>query len=101
MQATLLLKATVCLGAKPVYAWIYKDQSKVFVLDNAENTVYVVNASTYQWTNKIPVGVAPIKVAQSNNGQYIYVLNSGDNSISIIDGQAETVVGTVTPPTTC
>jgi DNA-binding beta-propeller fold protein YncE len=102
LQATLLLKANICIGTKaipanPVFAWIYKDQSKVFVLDNQASSagnVYVVSASTYQVTNVIPVGMNPIKVAQSNDGQYIYVLNSGDNSISIIDGQAEAVVGT-------
>jgi YVTN family beta-propeller protein len=95
VQSSLLLKATVCVGASPVEAWIYRDQSKVFVLDKTENQVYVVSATKYEVTNKIPVGKGPIKAAQSNDGQYIYVLNSVDNSISVIDGQAETVVATV------
>ncbi len=90
------LKATVCVGPTPVFAWIYKDQSKVFVLDS-NGLLYVVSASKYQVTNTISVGLAPIQAAQSNNGQFIYVLNSGDGSISIIDGQAETLVGTVNP----
>ena len=46
-------------------------------------------------TNTIPVGTGPFKAAQSNNGRYIYVLNSGDETISIIDGLTETVVETV------
>jgi DNA-binding beta-propeller fold protein YncE len=96
-QPSDLLTATICLGANanPVYAWIYKDQTKVFVLDNqpggSSGIVHVVSASKYEVTHSFPVGVNPIKAAQSNNGQYIYVLNNGDNSISIIDGQAETV----------
>ncbi|MGA3126419.1 MAG: hypothetical protein ABSD13_06860 [Candidatus Korobacteraceae bacterium] len=94
VQATPALKAQACVGVKPVFAWIYRDQSKVFVLDQTENQVYVVSASTYQWTNKIPVGVAPIKAAQSNNGYYVYVVNSGDGSVSVIDGQTEQVVAT-------
>jgi YVTN family beta-propeller protein len=101
-QATAELKATICLGgsdqsADPVFAWIYRDQSKVFVLDNALNQVYVVSASKFKQTNTIAVGSAPTKAAQSADGYYIYVLNSGDNSISIIDGQAETLAtgGTV------
>ena len=57
--------------------------------------MYVVNATTYQVTNIIPVGSGPFKVAQSNTGQYIYVLNS-DGTISVIDGLNETVVQTVT-----
>ena len=94
VQATGELKSPVCLGASPVFAWIYWDQTKVFVLDNSENEnqVYVVNASSYEVTNHIPVGLAPIKAAQSNTGQYLYVLNSGDGTISVIDGLQETVV---------
>jgi hypothetical protein len=99
LQSTLLLKATVCIGSStvssnPVFAWIYRDQSKVFVLDNQATTAgnaYVVSASKYEVTNVLKVGLNPIKAAQSNDGQYVYVLNSGDNSISIIDGQAEVV----------
>jgi len=94
-QSTLLLKATVCLGKQPVFAWIYRDQSKVFVLDQTENQVYVVSATKFEWTHKIPVGTGPIKAAQNNNGQYIYVLNSGSNTISVIDGQAEVVAATI------
>jgi hypothetical protein len=114
LETTAQLAATVCVGqysgaamvaaANPVYAWIYQDQSKVFVLDNqpAPNSgnVYVVSASKYQVTNHFSVGVNPIKAAQSNSGQYIYVLNSGNaaqsipGSISIIDGLTEKVVST-------
>lgn len=89
------LIATICVGPTPVFAWIYKDQTKVFVLDST-GTVYVVSASTYKVTNTIAVGGAPIKVAQSATGQYLYVLNSGTGTISIIDGQAETLVGAAT-----
>jgi YVTN family beta-propeller protein len=98
-QPTAQLKATACVGPTPVSAWIYKDQSKVFVLDS-NGLVYVVSATTFQVTNTITVGLAPIKAAQSNDGNYIYVLNSGDGSISIIDGQTETPVNTVYPEAT-
>jgi YVTN family beta-propeller protein len=101
-QASATLAATVCVGPTPVFAWIYKDQSKVFVLDNSENQIYVVNASSYQVTNTITVGAAPIKAAQSNTGQYVYVVNSGNgtvgsSSISVINGQTETISNTVIP----
>ena len=85
--------STICLGPTPVFAWIYKDQSKVFVLDS-NGTVYVVSASKYKVTNTIVVGGTPIKVAQNATGQYLFVLNT-NGTISIIDGQSEAVVGTV------
>ena len=95
-QTTVTLRATVCLGAAadPVAVWIYKDLSKVFVLDFNLSQVDVVNASTLKVTNTIvlPAGSHPFKVAQSNDGLFIYVLN-GNGTISIIDGQAEALVG--------
>jgi YVTN family beta-propeller protein len=100
LEATDQLAATVCVGTDPVFAWIYYDQSKVFVLDYTGGEVYVVNATTYQVTHIIPVGSGPFKVAQSNTGQYIYVLNS-NGTISVIDGLNETVLQTVTLGTAC
>ena len=95
LQPTDQVAATVCVGTNPVFAWIYYDQSKVFVLDYSEDQVYVVNATTYQ-VDAIVSRLAPgrSRLAQSNNGQYVYVLN-GDGTISIIDGLAEAVVETV------
>jgi YVTN family beta-propeller protein len=63
-------------------------------MDQAANLVYVVSASQYRVTNTIPVGAGPFKASQSTNGQYVYVLNGGSNTISIINGLTETVVGT-------
>jgi len=97
VQATATLRATVCVGKTPVFAWIFRDQSKVFVLDQSENQVYVVSASKYKWTNKIGVGNGPIKAAQSSDGNYVYVLNSGDGTISVIDALTEQVVGLPVP----
>ncbi len=93
-QTTNLVKANVCVGPSPVFGWIYKDQSKVFVIDGT-GSVQVVSASKYKVTNTIPVGTTPLKATQSADGSYIYVLNGGSRSISIIDGQAETVSGTI------
>ena len=97
-QPSSTVLATICVGtaatpANPLSAWIYKDQSKVFVLDS-HGFVYVVSASKYKVTNTIAVGGTPIKAAQSSTCEYIYMLNT-NGTISIIDGQAETVVGTV------
>jgi len=66
----------------------------VFVLDFNLSRVYVVNAGTLKVTNSIalPAGSRPFKVAQSNDGLFIYVLN-GNGTLSILDGQAETVLG--------
>ena len=107
-EAASLLKATVCIGSaatpsNPVSAWIFRDQSKVFVMDNVapgtasvNGNIYVVSASKYKVTNSFQVGKNPVKFAQSADGNYIYTLNSGDGTISIIDAVAEQVVKSIT-----
>jgi YVTN family beta-propeller protein len=97
-ESTSELTSTICVGTKPVEAWIYEDQSKFFVLDDpasGNGSVYVVNVSKLKVTNQLAVGLHPFKVAQSANGMYIFVLNAGDSSnpgsISIINAQLETV----------
>ncbi len=92
-QASQELKATICVGVNPQIAWIYHDLSKVFVMDTTENQLYVVSASKYMVTNKIPVGNSPIKITQSPNGLYLYVLNGGDGTISVVDAINEVTVG--------
>jgi YVTN family beta-propeller protein len=92
-QASAELTATVCVGVNPQIAWIYHDLSKVFVMDSTENQLYVVSASKYRVTNKIAVGQNPIKITQSPNGQYLYVLNGGDGTISVVDAVNEVTVG--------
>lgn len=101
--STAVLSATVCLGSaaepvKPVAAWIFRDKSKVFVLGynaSGSSKVYVVNASKYKVTNTFNVGTGAVKMGQSVDGNYIYTLNNGDRTISIIDAVNEEVVGTV------
>jgi hypothetical protein len=97
-QASNLLKATVCLApnAAPTLVWPYYDMSKVFVLDTTNNLIYVVSTSKYLVTNTIPLpaGSAPFKVAQTFSGRYLFVLN-GNGTISIIDGQIEQLLGSV------
>ncbi len=83
-----------CVGPTPVYAIINSDQLKVFVIDS-NGTVYVVNATTMTVVNTIAVGANPVMGVSSPDYDYIYVLNQGSNTISVIDATAETVVATV------
>jgi len=79
-------------GAHSGVRWIYKDQSKVFVHGLKEWIGY--RGQCQQVPGDEPPSLSarpPIKAAQSNDGNYIYVLNGGApttrGSLSIIDGQ--------------
>ena len=43
----------------------------------------------------IPVGTAPIGVAFDSVNGNLYVVNDGDNTVSVISGQTNTVIGSL------
>lgn len=61
----------------------------------ALNSVWVFNADDGSVLDVIRVGVAPVSIAVSPNGWWIYVLNSGSKSISVIEAESAAVVRTV------
>ena len=42
--------------------------------------------------NSIPVSYNPNELILSKNGQYLYVANAGDNSVSVIDTKTQKVI---------
>jgi len=86
-----------CVGPAPVYAVINSDQLKVWVLD-ASGVVYLVNTLSMTLKNPVPIAVGnnPVMALLSPlDGAYLYVLNQGDATITVIDAKLETVVTTV------
>jgi YVTN family beta-propeller protein len=71
---------------------------RVFVCNNGENTVSVVDVSTNSLFTKVTVGSAPVydDVAGTLGAQSVYVTNSGSNTVSVIDAESLVVVATIT-----
>jgi uncharacterized protein (TIGR03437 family) len=73
---------------------------RLYIANSAMNRVEVFDTRTREMLPPIKVGQLPRGVAMSADGQTLYVINSGGESISIVDLQTMTTVGRVRfPPT--
>ncbi|MGA2961390.1 MAG: YncE family protein [Candidatus Korobacteraceae bacterium] len=101
LTSTAALTNTICAGSKPGFLLVAQKDAEVFILDQTDDSVSVLNlvALTPSSTTSTPiaVGTTPIWATASQDGSTVYVLNQGSNSISVIDAVAETVTGTITP----
>ena len=66
-----------------------------YVINYDSNNVTVMNTATNQFVGNIAVGSGPLSVAASEEGKRVYVSNSLDNSVSVIDATTNTVVDTI------
>lgn len=69
--------------------------NQTYVLNQASNTVSVVNPVTSTVTKTITVGTAPTAVAATPDQKYVYVTNSGSGNVTVIDTSTNTVKATV------
>jgi DNA-binding beta-propeller fold protein YncE len=99
---TAALANTVCAGSKPGFLLVAQSDSEVFILDQTDHNVSVLNLSTLSPSSTmsavIPVGMNPIWATTSLDGNTIYVLNHGSNDISVIDAVGQSIIaGSVKP----
>src|SRR5215510_6778449 len=70
-----------------VYSNNYEDIHTVYVVNQGDNTVSIINAGNNTNTgNYIKVGKAPFAIGVNNFTNTIYVANSLDDTVSVIDG---------------
>jgi len=69
---------------------------KVYLIDadhNAVNVITSANAAT-----SVRVGSGPVSIGVNNQTGMVYVVNSSEHSVSVIDGKTDAVVATVPTP---
>lgn len=59
-------------------------------------SISTISTSTLAVTNTTCVGLNPIALAQSPTNKFIYVLNQGDNSVTVFNPAGPAVTGTIT-----
>ncbi|WP_319436181.1 beta-propeller fold lactonase family protein [Mycobacterium sp. RTGN5] len=95
---TLTPAATINVGTKgnfPVALAVSPDGSHVYVVNNSDGTVSVINTATNSVTATIPVGSGPQQVAVSPDGTRVYVTNGASNTVSVINTSTNTVTNTI------
>ena len=71
------------------------DETKLFVSDSASQTVVVIDTSTHEIVNRIPVGRSPSEVKLSKDGKRVYVLQMFGSPMTIIDANTYRVMKTI------
>jgi len=89
-------------GSHPIYLSSAINGS-MYVLNSGNNSICpstgsisTIQTSTLAVSNTTCVGNNPIAMAQTPNNNYVYVLNQGDNTVSVFSANSNTVVGTIT-----
>jgi len=72
------------------------DGNKVYVTNNLDSNISVINAAADTVLATIKVGVWPFGVSVTPDGSKVYVVNEGSNTISVINTVTNTVSATIT-----
>ena len=93
---------TLLPGSHPVYLSSAINPS-MYVLNSGTNSacpnsgsISTILTGTLTVSNTTCVGQNPIAMAQTPLNNYVYVLNQGDNTVSVFSATSNTVVGTIT-----
>src|SRR3989440_12253796 len=99
----LLVSVGILAVASPlVAAWsapgpTIPDRS-IYVTNQLDNTLSVIDGSNYTVVATVPVGTSPAGVVVSPDGRYAYVAEGGDDAVSVFDIGTRTIATTVALP---
>lgn len=88
-------ETTIAVGAMPCAAAVDPHTGLVYVLNYADNSVSVVQASAGKALATIPVGERPEAIAIDPERNRIYVANTHSDNVSVIDGNTRRVIATL------
>lgn len=97
-SGVLAVTTTVPLpaGSHPVMIAGNAANNKVFVINNGDGvsngTVTEISTLDNTITNSFTVGVSPIWGVMSTDGLFVFVVNQGDNTVSVIDTSLDAIV---------
>jgi YVTN family beta-propeller protein len=90
-----VIPTVIAVGNAPVGVATDPVTNTVYVANNSDNTVSVINGATNEVTATVHVGTAPLGLAVNPTTNRIYVANNGANTVSVIDGTSNIVIGVV------
>ncbi len=75
----------ITVGNDPRCVAVTPDQAYLYVTNYADDTVSVINLSTFCVINTINVGDGPYGISVTPSGAFVYVVNQLDGTVSVID----------------
>jgi len=95
VDTTPVVTSTIAVGAAPFGIAVDQLTDAIYVANEEDNSVSVINGLTDSVTSTIGVGKQPEQVAIDQSNDTIYVVNTGDNSVSVINGLTDSVTTTI------
>src|SRR5260370_6675291 len=70
----------------------------IYVTNQLDNTLPVIDGSNYKVVTTVPVGASPAGVAVSPDGRYAYIAEGGDDAVSVFDTGSKTIATSAALP---
>src|SRR5438270_3423719 len=67
----------------------------LYVTNQLDNTLSVIDGSTYKVVATVPVGAFPAGVVVSPDGRHAYIAQGGDNAVAVFDTSTNTIAKNV------
>jgi YVTN family beta-propeller protein len=83
------------VGKIPIDVYVDSKLNKVYVANQEDNTVSVINGTNYDILENITIGKSPSSMVFNPNDNKIYVANKGDNTVSVINGTNYDIIQTL------
>ena len=78
--------STIIVGSGPYGVAVNSSTNRIYVVNNSDNTVSVIEGTTNAVVSTITVGSYPYGVGVNSTTNRIYVTNTQSNTVSVIDG---------------
>jgi DNA-binding beta-propeller fold protein YncE len=75
-----------------------ESRGRLYITNSGYNRIEVFDLKSQHFTTPIDVGQLPHQMALGLDGTTLYVANTGGETISIVDLDAQKVIGTIQPP---
>jgi YVTN family beta-propeller protein len=72
--------------------------ARIYVTNQQDNTVSVIDGATHKVVATVPVGVSPAHLAVSGDRKFIYIANTGSNTVSVLATDDDTIARTIALP---
>ena len=93
--ATKKVRSTLPLGAEAFTCMLSPDKKELYISLWGGDKILVYNTAQHKMIDSMTVGDNPNEICLSKNGNYLFVANANDNSVSVIDIKLRKVLETL------
>ena len=93
--ATKLIRKQLALGAEAYTCVLSPDRNLLYISIWGDGKLFVYDTKQEIITDSIVVGRNPNDICVTKNGRYVFVANSVDNTVSVIDATTRKVIETL------